>query len=309
MLRTIAVFAAQEVYRKISAGPTREAQPALASRGGRRPPEMIGQPYLVAGGTLANPVMSAAELQEELVLSLSGGDKIDPYDFSNYWEQWAEQHDLEGSDFHDEIEKPKVRRAFTKWLTEKNVLGHWMLHDQYSVPARYWFSRVRPVPAGTWLVHHTHTANVTRFDRGEHVDQLANTRGIFGGTPAKASGKNLDDSVGAYERIYAFAFQPEDDPCIGRDGGYRCGPGSSAYGPHLVVFQCDAAVEAYHQGNEATETMFPVGSEYNVTSVTADRGRWFVELADTSLLAFDTFDELTGWIEATAGAAAIARTG
>lgn len=245
---------------------------AGASAHARKPPPPNGLTLR------SNPALKPEELQQGLIDALTlPPEEIDPYDFWSYVYTYLEEDGWSYQDMPDEmewLEQGTNKRDFIKWIKRNRILESWKSQDPGTVPARYYFSRPTALPKGQWLVHHS-DVSFGKFDRGATMEHLALTWSA--NAPEKAGPKNLDDSVTDYERVFAFAFAVEEDECIARDGRYKC-HGRPKYGKSMVLFQCDAAIEAYHEGDEETQAIFPIGTEYNLHFISGveGEGSWWL---------------------------------
>jgi hypothetical protein len=217
--------------------------------------------------------MSAEELQQELLAALTpaSDDTNLAHDFFHISGSYFADLD----EYPESVEEltPKQLKGFARWLRREGISLE-IRDAPAEVPPAYFFENPTPLPEGSWLIHHS-PRRFSRFDRGMTLDgglQLSK----FSGGPRLAGAKNSDDEIGPFERVYAFAFAVEDDPEVGREGEPR--PASrDKYGGFMLLFQCDAAVSAYHPGDEEQQAIFPVGSEYNVHQIYIANDSWVVE--------------------------------
>lgn len=234
-----------------------------------------------------NKPMSSQELQEELMSELAS--PVDAYDFFPYFKQYAEEKGLDPDDPHTVMENTKAAAKFMEWVEENDILTSWIEDDPTSIPPKIQFSRVKPLPAGTWLIHHSN-AEIEEFDRGVDFEHLVLSTWLE--EPLRRGQLNLDDSISFRQRIYAFAFQPKDDPAIRRDGR----PGRSNYGNRWYLFHCDAAVSAYHQLDGESQVIFPVGTEYDLVEIYAQNDGWSCKINGNTVEG-RTFSEFLGRVE------------
>lgn len=249
-----------------------------------------------------NERMTPKQLQDELVEVLTPPAPDDDlslaYDFFGTSGVFFAERD----EYPESVEDltPEQLRDYAKWLRKTGITQE-LQDDPYSVPPRYYFQDVKRLPEGSWLIHHT-DARLHTFDRGAELHGLHLS--TWNRRKPMAGKLNLDDEISAYERVYAFAFTVEEDPTIDRQG--RPKPGKKKYGRNLYIFQCDSAVEAFHEGDNEEQAIFPVGSEYNFHHIWVDEfsDRWGVSIARKvgtkkvlDEVFFNTIDELTAALE------------
>jgi len=288
MFTQIVIWGCMEVYRSFKAHRETVAKkrPVAGPVGG------LGIPRLVL--SVPNPSLSPAELQAELVELLDGPTEPDPFDFSGYAEQWAGIEGITIESPDDVLDDDDLRERFAAWLHESNVAAHVIMNYPYDVPARYHFDKAEALPAGTWLLHHT-DAHIARFDRGATADTMA----LTGPKKAKAPPDNTDERHGSWERVFSFAFQADcSDPCVNRNGRFSCGGRGAAYGRNMALFQTDAAVSAYHHGDQEHQAIFAAGTEYNLHNIYGESsGQWAWESPAGETFRFDTLDDMTNFFE------------
>jgi len=228
-----------------------------------------------------NPNMSAKGLQDELVEILThpqGG--VDGRDFDLLLDEYADQTgiDLPEDDRYELLEDEKFRRKFERWILDNDMIPTLQRQEPSAVPARYWFGEPERLPPGTWLTHHS-DESFYEFDRGSTPEYLGHTGGGNVSRAERLSGKNLSDEISYYERVYGFAFLAKQDECIDRRGECGCSGRRPKYGENILLFQCDSAVMAHHYADDELQVIFPIGTEYNVTSLTCDRydSSWHVD--------------------------------
>lgn len=236
-----------------------------------------------------NARMSSGELQKELLHLLNA--PPDAYDFFPYIAEYAEEVGLDPDDPYGVADDPKAAKAFMQWVNANDIHGRWMREDPTSVPPKFTFSDARPLPEGTWLIHHS-DAYIDEFDRGATFERLGLSTWF---TEKQRSGKlNLDDELSPIERVYVFAFEPKNDPAISRFGL----PLASGYGENWYLFRSDAAVAAYHNDDEQWQVIFPAGTEYDLMRVYIDdSATWSAEVMGERVEG-DTFDEFLKKVEA-----------
>lgn len=233
-----------------------------------------------------NAPMEASALQSELLDALTPpADDLDLVrDFEGISGVFFADRD-EYPEGVDDMTEEQVS-AYAKWLRRTGIAQE-IKDDAYNIQPKYFFSNVRKLEPGTWLIHHS-DSQFGRFKQGATLEGLHLSR--WNKKKTRSTALNTDDEVSPYERVYAFAFEVDHDPCVDRRGQpRRC----KTYGPHMMIFQTDAAVSVYHSGDEETQAIFPVGTEYNVHRLRADDdGTWHVEI-DGEERTFDTIDEFT----------------
>jgi hypothetical protein len=203
---------------------------------------------------------------------------FEPFDFPMHLiQEWAEEEGVEGigeewsfDELPEEHHKPYV-----KWL--RGEIPRLMRDDPTTLPAYTVLHAEAKLPRGTWLAHFTRErGGFDAFDRGTPIEgmHLSTWRQPY---RAKCP-NNLSPDLSTYEVIFGFAVQA--------DMGWRDQLSySHMYGKEVVLFQCDCAVEAYHDGDEQTQVIFPICSEYNVVP--------FYSSGDTSLVGTtETGDEI-----------------
>jgi hypothetical protein len=254
---------------------------------------------LVAHGLRPNKALAASELQRELmgILTRDQSDEGLVQDFFWMAKLYVWPGDDEADELNDPSElSPEQRDQLLTWLRSGGV-ERLIEREPLEVPAAWYFERPRPLPPGTWLLHHT-DETFCNFDRGATVEGLQLSTWSTRKSMAQRIRRkddfagNVDDSLGSYERVYAFAFTLDDDPAILRDGSF----GSSQYGRRAVLFKSDAAVRAWHTGDLQQQAIFPVGTEYSVWMLGNLHGAWQVD-TDDGLFEYDTIDELIEAIE------------
>ena len=232
--------------------------------------------------------MTGKELQAELLHILN--EPVNAYDFWPYLAEYAEEIGLDPDDPYAIADDKELADAFMLWVEKNDILERWLRDDASDVPPKFFFSGANPLPKGTWLVHHSR-AYIGEFNRGSTFERLGLSTHFT--TKSKVGSKNTDDEIGIGERVYVFGFQPHNDPAISRFGL----PLSSQYGDKWYLFKTDAAVEAYHDGDEQTQAIFPAGSEYDLVEVSiSDSAPWTVYI-DDDVIEAETFDELLEKLE------------
>ena len=238
-----------------------------------------------------NKPMTGDELQNELLDSLN--DPVNAYDFWDYLAEYAEEIGFDSDDPYDIVDDEAKADDFMVWVEDNNILER-MLNEQGNIPPKFFFSHATALPKGTWLVHHS-PSNLSEFDRGATYEWLGLSTQKK--VKVKVGSKNTDDEIAIGERVYVFGFQPHNDPAISRFGL----PLSSQYGDEWHLLRTDAAVEAYHSGDEQTQVIFPAGSEYDLVQVNIDGDfPWTANIGDHQVEA-EKFDELLEKVEQALG--------
>lgn len=200
----------------------------------------------------------------------------DPYDFEfllGDWKMqyfgWPEEDDEETQEemakieFVDDLDERQLAH-FTRFAEEHGP-PYAAQHMGAEAPAYVYFSDVRPLPPGTWLVHFTE-ASFASFDRGTTIYGLALSTWKREKDVVDCE-RNLSSDIGLAEVVYGFAYRAE--------GRERLGPHSplasaASLGPNVLFFQTDCAVAAYHEGDMEEQVIFPLCTEYNVHVGTYD---------------------------------------
>lgn len=204
-------------------------------------------------GAVRRKKPSCAWVQQDLHSYLSTN--IDPYDFTYYLPEWGGATDTDLSE-EPQVEDltPEQLTAFTAWLQNEHKGSEYAEQDPYGSPPYLTLSSAGPVPPGTWLIHFTDEGPFRSFTRGTKLYGLhLSTWAKSNATAACAT--NLSPDHGLFETVFGFAFDAM------QHGVVRHG---QKYGQNAVLFQCDCAVKAYHNGDEEDQVIFPLCSEYNV---------------------------------------------
>jgi hypothetical protein len=69
--------------------------------------------------------------------------------------------------------------------------------------------------------------------------------------------------IGAYEVVFGFALEASEAARHARSY-------SKKYGRSVILFRCDCAVLAHHDGDDERQAVFPLCSEYDVVSLVGD---------------------------------------
>ena len=220
----------------------------------------------------SNPTMRASDLQREMLEALrtpAGG--IDPYDFVGLVRAYCDETGADRPfDAREWLSDQINRKRFVEWLDRTSSVSRWIADAPTKVPPHYYFRDAAALPAGTWLTHWS-AHPIRKFDRGatfRNIGVTSLTKSV------KSKRHNLGDEVGQSDRVYSFAYTLDHNPCI-RSGRYSCSGKELAHGSHMVIFQSDAAIEAFQENDGEWQAMFPSGSEYNLHEVYGeDDGSW-----------------------------------
>ena len=248
--------------------------------------------YFVQRSVVPNARMSPEQLQEELLEGLTPptDDLNLAYDFFGSSGVFFSERD----EYPESVEDltPEQLRAYAKWLRKEGISLE-IKDDPFNVPPSYYFIAPRALPEGTWLTHHT-DHHFDSFGQGAVMEGLHLS--TWKRTKPTARAVNTHDDISLYERVFAFAYEVTDDPSIGRDGAPRT-MRRHKYGQNIMLFQCDAAVSAWHPGDDEQQAIFPVGTEYNVHRIHPEHDHWEVEI-DDEMKSFNTIDDVIAAIEA-----------
>lgn len=229
--------------------------------------------------------MSARQIQKWLFEYLSID--IDPFDFSYCIPEWAAASGLEfGAETYAESLTAQQLRDFERWLRSSAKMAEVLEQDPVESPAYLTLHARQEMPEGTWLIHFSRSPFKV-FDRGttlrgmhlstwkrerEYVDCKRNLKG------------------GIFESVFGFAYEAETRRTHSL---IRMG---SQYGDYCVLFQCDAGVLAYHDGDAEDQVIFPLCSEYNAHRFSIDGGL-LGEVKGGKSITFDSVAEAIGYIE------------
>lgn len=221
---------------------------------------------------------------------------IDPYDFRHELLEWAEESrvkkDGSGRKVDDETGaedlSEKQLASLKKWLIDNHKGEDWVATGAIDVPAYLYFMKpIERLPVGTWCVHFTNADAFDVFDRGTTLEGLALSTHKREKDDVDCE-KNLTEDIGSFEVVYGFAFLAKD-----RDVLYR----GQKYGRNAVLFQTDAAVRAYHIGDEEDQVIFPLCSEYNVIPMYDPRqGEISIATEDGGEVTFKTLQEVIDYV-------------
>src|SRR5574342_540897 len=126
------------------------------------------------------PVKMAQQHQEWLFSYLTPKGGLDPYDFTQFIEEWASMarqkrdgskrmidQDTSAGDL-SEIQLEKFR----KWLIETDKPRDLVASGDVYAPAYLYFEDVKKLPIGTWCIHFTRADAFDVFEQGTTLDGL-----------------------------------------------------------------------------------------------------------------------------------------
>lgn len=198
--------------------------------------------------------------------------EVDPYDFNFAIKDWIEQEEItdDGTPYVDpddvapEDLSEEQLKAFTKWLKRSGELDTYVREMPFESPAYLTLHARTMMPAGSWFIHFTNAPSFQHFTQGATLDGLHLSTWKERKDLADCS-RNLSEEQGLAEVVFGFAYAAENMETM-RD----IRAGANKYGQHAVIFQNDCAVEAYHDGDNELQSIFPVCSEYNLHEVSID---------------------------------------
>jgi len=211
--------------------------------------------------------------------------KFDPYDFTQEWilERWNEEYPEFAVD-PERYKPPQEAEAaeqFERWVTDK-IVPEILRGDPRDLPAYMHFTDVSVMPKGSWLVHFSKSAYFARFDRGVTLEDLAYSTWRREKDMAPCD-VNRYPHAGLGDLVWGFAFSANDRSV----GSY----GARKYGRHVVLFQTDCAVSAWHHGDHEQQMIFPICSEYNRHSGSYDGDFNFTDRLGESVVSFSDIDD------------------
>lgn len=220
--------------------------------------------------------------------------KIDPYDMPHrFIEQWAEEAGVKiDEDDYADVLTPQQLKDYEVWLIKNDKGIELVERDPRDAPAYLTLMWPELVPRGTWAIHFTNGEPFESFDQGATIPRLALSTWWENKEQARCP-ENISDKLGTYEYVYVFAF-----PAAKIDG--MVGYASRKYGKNAILFQTDAAVKAYHIGDEEHQMILPACSEYNVIpirNISDGISCGFDESGDGDGLSFDSIKDLITYVE------------
>jgi hypothetical protein len=217
--------------------------------------------------------------------------EIDPYDMPHeFLEQWAREVGLDvGDDDHADSLTPKQLKDYEAWLIKHDKGIMLVQDDPANAPAYLTLKWPELMPRGTWAIHFTSGESFESFSQGATIPRLALSTWWKDKEQARCP-ENISDKLGTYEYVYIFAFDALDRAVISR---------GSKYGKNAVLFKTDAAVKAYHSGDEEYQLIIPACSEYNVIPIRGIADGISCAFGDSEEegLSFDTIKDLIDYVE------------
>lgn len=215
---------------------------------------------------------------------------IDPYDMPHHFlEQWGREVGLDiGDDDHVDALTPDQLKAYEEWLIQHDKGIMLVQDDPAGAPAYLTLMWPKKLPKGTWAIHFTDGEPFDAFTQGATIPRLALSTWWKDKERARCP-ENISDKLGTYEYVYVFSFDALDRAVINR---------GSKYGKNAVLFQTDAAVKAYHSGDEEYQVILPACSEYNVIPIRGiEEGISCAFEHSEEGLTFDTLKDLIDYVE------------
>jgi hypothetical protein len=243
---------------------------------------------------------SGKKVQQFLYNYLAGG--IDPYDFPQYMlKQWGEEigREIDDDTYPSDLNAKDIE-GFRKWLVDNEKGIEFVEKDPYGSPAYLTLNEAKKMPTGTWGIHFTNKSPFESFDYGATLEGLHLSTWNQQKVGADCS-KNLDvEKMSAYEHVFFFAFE-----ALGGGAGLRHSvavirQGVGKYGRNAVLFQTDAAVRAWHIGDEEHQLIVPACSEYNVVGIVdvdPSSLRCLYEGSEDEGADFESLEALIAYIE------------
>jgi hypothetical protein len=218
--------------------------------------------------------------------------EIDPYDMPHrFLEQWAEEAGVKiDEDDHADALTADQLKAYEAWLIKNEKGIELVERDPSGAPAYLIIKWPKLVPKGIWAIHFTDDDPFESFNQGATIPRLAFSTWWKEKEPARCP-ENLTDQLGTYEYVYVFAFKALERN-IDRRG--------TKYGKNAILFQTDAAVEAYHVGDEEDQLMIPACSEYNmipIRNIEDGISCSFEGAKEGEGLSFDSVKDLIAYVE------------
>jgi len=225
---------------------------------------------------------ACTEIQGWVYNWLSRG--LDPYDFPLYLiADWAEENEIDGvpEDAYVDDLTPAQQADYKAWL--EGEVPRLMQNNPVEMPANLTLHAERKAPSGTWFAHFTREpGGFHAFDRGTTIEGLHLSTWKARKDRANCQ-KNLSPDIGVGEVVFGFAFEAAN---AARNQGVY----GRKYGDNVLLFQCDCAVIADHDGDDETQAIFPICAEYNVVPFASTGGRGL--LAETERGEDIEFDNL-----------------
>lgn len=227
----------------------------------------------------------------------------DPYDFPlGLIEDWADEEGVEGvADYTVDDLTEGQRSRYAAWL--ENQIPRLAYADPHGLPAYLTLHAERKPPPGSWFAHFTREPGGFReFDRGTTIEGMHLSTWSSHKSTANCK-TNLSQDIGVYDVVFGFAV--DLNTAIRQQPRY-----AQQYGPNVVVFQCDCAVIAYHDGDEDYQAIFPICSEYNVVPFYSTGGRSLLARAENDDdIEFDSLGDAVNYIDNAEPGAGLGRRG
>jgi hypothetical protein len=217
--------------------------------------------------------------------------KVDPYDFGRYIEEWASDtgvrlKDPDETTPHDLT--PSQLKKFEKWIVDEEKGIDWLSTGDPFAPAYLFFDEVSKLPVGSWGIHFTEADAFDVFDRGTTLDALALSTAKRTKDKVDCS-KNLTDKIGTGEVVFGFAFTADQKNVLSM---------GQKYGRNAALFQTDGAVRAWHVGDEEYQMIFPLCSEYNVIPMYGPRpGEITIGTEDGGEAVFQSLEDVIRYVK------------
>lgn len=220
---------------------------------------------------------------------------VDPYDFQYAIIRWAEDtlEEVDAKDRaidddtqYDDLSKEQ-QDDFVRWL--KNEVPDFMSKHPFDAPAYLTLHAIRKLPAGTILVHFT-GSRFDAFDRGSTIEGMHLS--VYKSKEFADCEINLSKDVGLAEVVFGFALKAPDAARYARAYAKK-------YGENVVIFRCDCAVLAYHDGDDEYQAIFPICGEYDVVSLAGDGYGGFTlgSVVDGEDVEFPSLAAALAWYE------------
>jgi hypothetical protein len=189
----------------------------------------------------------------------------DPYDFRFVLPFWAEEERVKGIDEDTSVDdlSDKDYARFSKWLLSQSLEDMaGFTHEPGLIPSYIFMTNAQRLPERSWLIHFTDASPFLSFDRGATLSTPLWSTGIGNQRAVRAHcPQNIAEGRSPYEVVFGYAFSLTrklfDEGRLSLED----------YGRNAVLFQCDVAVECDHLGDEDTQTVFPICTEYNAIPV------------------------------------------
>lgn len=156
-------------------------------------------------------------------------------------------------------------------------------------PAYRVFAEAHVPPPGKWYVHFTRES-FSQFAYGASIWTGLSFSHCNEEEPRKAPDGNTSVDTDLYDVIWGFAF-----PADRSDKELSTGSWYGGKAARFLLFRSDEAVVAYHKGDNETQAIFVIGSEYDViTGRFNGSSGWVIETEDGEL-GFTSMGEIVDW--------------